>query len=173
MTKTAPGPIFGPLNPLRSFPRWAYRGNPIAESSYSHCWSPAPRLTALCSGRHSSHWVNQLQFGGDIWRDCSFSVIVLASVASVVAVRPAPAQSVPVNAIGVNFSPLTTSMSYNYDWSTGTLTLGTATGSVYSTKNILESSVSDPTPPAPNGYGTFIGTARPVRSPRRGRSGPV
>src|SRR5207253_4399156 len=56
------------------------------------------------------------------------SVIVLGSVASVVAVRPAPAQSVPVNAIGVNFSPLTTSMSYNYDWSTGTLTLGTATG---------------------------------------------
>jgi hypothetical protein len=78
------------------------------------------------------------------------------------------AQSMPVNYISVNFSPITTSASYNYDWSTGTMTLGTATASVYSTQNVLENSVSDPTPPAPNGYGTFIGTARPVKSPTGG-----
>jgi len=78
------------------------------------------------------------------------------------------AQSMPVNYIGVNFSPITTSTSYNYDWSTGTMTLGTATASVYSTQNLLENSVSDPTPPDPNGYGTFIGTARPVKSPTGG-----
>src|SRR2546425_10941658 len=75
------------------------------------------------------------------------------------------AQSTPVNYIDVNFSPITTSTSYNYNWSTGTLTLGTASASVYSTLNVLENSVSDPTPPEPNGYGTFIGTARPVKSP--------
>lgn len=75
------------------------------------------------------------------------------------------AQSTPVNYTGINFSPITTSTSYNYDWSTGTMTLGTASASVYSTQNILESRVSDRTPPDPNGYGTFIGTARPVRSP--------
>src|SRR5690242_7064782 len=76
--------------------------------------------------------------------------------------------STPVNYIGINFSPITTSTSYNYDWSSGTMTLGTATGSVSSTQNVLESSASDPTPPDPNGYGTFIGTARPVRSPTGG-----
>ncbi len=81
---------------------------------------------------------------------------------------PAFAQSTPVNYIGINFSPITTSMSYNYDWSTGTLTLGTATASVYSTENALENSISDPKPPDPNGYGTFIGTARPVKSPTGG-----
>lgn len=86
----------------------------------------------------------------------------------IVPAAPAFGQSTPVNSIGINFSPITSSMSYNYDWSTGTLTLGTATGSVYSTQNVLVNSVSDPTPPDPNGYGTFIGTARPVKSPSGG-----
>jgi hypothetical protein len=48
------------------------------------------------------------------------------------------------------------------------MTLGTATGSVYSTQQVLANQVADPTPPDPNGYGTFIGTARPVKSPTRG-----
>ena len=69
------------------------------------------------------------------------------------------AQSMPANYIDVNFSPITNSTSYNYDWSAGTLTVGTATASLFSTQNVLENSVSDPTPPDPNGYGTFIGTA--------------
>ena len=83
-------------------------------------------------------------------------------------VAPVGAQSTPVNHIDVNFSPITTSTSYNYDWSTGTMTLGTASATVSSTQNVLESHVSDPTPPNPNGYGTFIGTARPVKSPTGG-----
>jgi hypothetical protein len=92
--------------------------------------------------------------------------VVLMTV--VVPLASAFAQSTPVNYIGINFSPITTSVSYNYDWSTETLTLGTAAGSVDSTQNALENSVSDPTPPDPNGYGTFIGTARPVQSPTGG-----
>ena len=80
------------------------------------------------------------------------------------------AQSTPVNHISFNFNPITNSTSYNYNWSTGTMTLGTATASVSSTQNLLENSVSDPTPPDPNGYGTFIGTGRPVKSPTGGGS---
>jgi len=48
------------------------------------------------------------------------------------------------------------------------MTLGTATASVYSTQNVVANSVADPTPPDPNGFGTFIGTARPVKSPSGG-----
>jgi hypothetical protein len=95
-----------------------------------------------------------------------FGALLLMTV--VVPLAPAFAQSTPVNYIGINFSPITTSTSYNYDWYAGTLTLGTAAGSVSSTQNALENSVSDPTPPDPNGYGTFIGTARPVQSPTGG-----
>lgn len=71
--------------------------------------------------------------------------------------------STPVNYIGVNFGPITSTTSFNYDWSTGYLTDGTAAASVSSTENALEARVSDPTPPDPNGFGTFIGTARPRR----------
>jgi hypothetical protein len=95
-------------------------------------------------------------------------VLSLVFVVPVVPVALVFAQSTPVNYIDVNFSPITTSTSYNYNWSTGTLTLGTASASVSSTLNVLENSASDPTPPAPNGYGTFIGTARPVKSPTGG-----
>lgn len=78
------------------------------------------------------------------------------------------AQSTPANNIAYNFSPITNSTSYNYNWSTGTMTLGTASANVYSTQNILDNRFSDPAPPDPNGYGTFIGTARPVKSPTGG-----
>lgn len=72
--------------------------------------------------------------------------------------------STPVNYISVNFGPITSTTSFNYDWSTGELTEGTAAASVSSTANVFEALVSDPTPPdPPNGFGTFIGTARPVR----------
>ncbi len=81
---------------------------------------------------------------------------------------PLFAQSTPVNYIGVNVSPITNSTSYNYNWSTGTLTLGTAAATESGTQNLLQNTVSDPTPPDSNGYGTFIGTARPVKSPTGG-----
>jgi hypothetical protein len=94
--------------------------------------------------------------------------LVVAFVILLVVVTLVFAQSMPVNYIGINFSPITASTSYNYDWSAGTMTLGTAIGSVHSTQSILANQVADPTPPDPNGYGTFIGTARPVKSPTGG-----
>lgn len=97
----------------------------------------------------------------------SFDWLVLVML--VVLVRPGVAQS-PVNYVGVNFNPITDSTSYNYNWSTAAMTLGTATASVFSTQNVFQNSASDPTPPDPNGYGTFIGTARPVKSPTGGGS---
>jgi hypothetical protein len=96
------------------------------------------------------------------------SFVSLVFVVPVVPVALVFAQSTPVNYVDVNVSPITTSTSYNYNWSTGTLTLGTASASVSSTLNVLENSASDPTPPEPSGYGTFIGTARPVKSPTGG-----
>jgi hypothetical protein len=54
----------------------------------------------------------------------SLSFVSVVFVMLLVPVAPVFAQSTPVNYIGVNFSPITTSTSYNYDWSTGTLNLG-------------------------------------------------
>lgn len=100
------------------------------------------------------------------------SLLLVALTAAVVALASAISASAdtsaPLDYVGVNFDPITTSTSYNYDWSTGELTTGTAAGSVFSTANVLENLVSDPSPPDPNGYGTFIGTARPVQSPTGG-----
>lgn len=73
--------------------------------------------------------------------------------------------SLPVNYVGVNFAPITSTTSSNYNWSTGTLTPGTASASVFSTANAVQNSVADPSPPDPNGYGTFLGTAGPTQSP--------
>lgn len=71
--------------------------------------------------------------------------------------------SVPVNYVGVNFSPITTAVSYNYNFLTGEVVPGTATATILSTGNVFQAVVTDPTPPDPNGYGTFIGTAKPTR----------
>lgn len=70
---------------------------------------------------------------------------------------------VPVNIIGVSFAPIGISPSFNYDFSTGELTVGTATASVVSVANLFQAISSDPTPPDPNGSGTFVGTARPEK----------
>lgn len=69
----------------------------------------------------------------------------------------------PVNFIGVNFDPITSSTSSNYDWSTGTLSSSTASASVFSSANVVQHAFADPSPPDPNGFGTFIGTAEPTR----------
>ncbi|GEM_PF-3544823 len=92
--------------------------------------------------------------------------IVLVALSAIIGVSTVRADSIPpVNYIGVNFSPIVTTVSYNYDFATGTLTQGTATASVFSTNNLVQSTVSDPSPPSPNGYGTFIGTAKPTHGP--------
>lgn len=71
--------------------------------------------------------------------------------------------SLPLNYVGVNFLPITSTISSNYDFTTGELTPGTASVSVSSATGILQAAANDPTPPAPNGFGTFIGTAHPER----------
>lgn len=96
------------------------------------------------------------------------SFVALAFVTLLPAATLVFAQSTPVNYVSINFNPITSSTSYNYNWSTGAMTLGTATASVYSAQNLVQNRVSDPTPPDPNGYGTFIGTARPIKSPTGG-----
>lgn len=95
-------------------------------------------------------------------RDAPMGATTQRGVAPAASLTPDDALA-PVNYIGVNFAPIYSTTSYNYDWSTGTLTEGTATGSVFSTANTLQALVSDPSPPDPNGFGTFIGTARPMR----------
>lgn len=89
---------------------------------------------------------------------------------SAVASSAAAGGSVPVNYVGINFAPITTWASSNYNWATGALTPGTASASVFSTTNAVQNNVSDPSPPDPNGFGTFLGTARPVKSPTGGGS---
>jgi hypothetical protein len=69
--------------------------------------------------------------------------------------------STPVNYIGTNISPITTTVSYNYDFLTGTLSPGTATMTFLSIDNVVLSFISDPSPPDPSGSGTFTGTADP------------
>ena len=83
--------------------------------------------------------------------------------ALLLSVTPVLADSqTPANFIGVGFDPITASVSYNYDWLTGSLTVGTATATELSVGNVIEDAVADPSPPDPNGSGTFLGTARPA-----------
>src|SRR5579884_875676 len=96
---------------------------------------------------------------------CGFIVTALCLVGAASADT-----SLPANYVSVNFAPITTTTSSNYDWSTGAVTPGTASASVYSSANAVQNSVHDPSPPDPNGFGTFLGTARPVKSPTGGGS---
>lgn len=95
-------------------------------------------------------------------RLCALAGVLAASVTPAVA-----DSSTPVNYVSVNFGPIVSSTSYTYDPSTGALTPASASASVFSTANAVQNSISDPAPD-PNGYGTFIGTARPVPSPTGG-----
>lgn len=70
----------------------------------------------------------------------------------------------PVNSVGVSFSPILTAISYNYDFLTGSITQGTATATALAINNVFLTVVSDPASShSNNGFGTFFGTARPVR----------
>lgn len=69
--------------------------------------------------------------------------------------------STPVNYISANFTPITTTVSYNYDFVTGALIPGTATATALAINNIFLTVISDPTPPDPSNGATFFGTAKP------------
>jgi len=69
-----------------------------------------------------------------------------------------------INYVGTNFGPYTSSTSYDYDFATGTLTDSTSTVSIFSSSTgTLQTMFSLDPPRDPNGFGTFIGTARPYR----------
>jgi len=63
--------------------------------------------------------------------------------------------STPVNFVGVNFSPITTTISYNHDFLTGEIIADTAIASIFSTANVFQALVSDPTPPRPEWIRNF------------------
>jgi hypothetical protein len=69
--------------------------------------------------------------------------------------------STPVNYISANFTPVTTTVSYNYDFVTGALIPGTATATALVINNVFLTTVSDPTPPDSRNGATFFGTAKP------------
>jgi len=71
--------------------------------------------------------------------------------------------STPANYISINFSPIITTVSYNYNFLTGKLTQGTATATALVINNAFLTLVSDSKSDPNNGFGTFFGTARPVR----------
>ena len=69
--------------------------------------------------------------------------------------------STPVNYITANFTPITTAVSYNYDFLTGTLSPGTAIATSLVISNSFQTQVKDPTPPDNRHGATFFGTAEP------------
>src|SRR2546425_2761305 len=69
--------------------------------------------------------------------------------------------STPVNYVSANFTPITTTVSYSYDFVTAALIPGTATATALATNNIFLTVINDPTPPDPTNGATFFGTAKP------------
>jgi hypothetical protein len=92
----------------------------------------------------------------------STAILVSSIVFGVVSVAADSSTSTPVNSINAIFNPITTTVSYNYDFLTGALTSGTATATAMSIGNIFMTVVNDPAPPDPSNGATLFGTARPV-----------
>lgn len=92
----------------------------------------------------------------------AIALVALSLVVGVTSVRGD--SSTPLNYVNVNFAPITSTISYNYDFSTGAMTTSTASATVFSTMNVFQNSINaDPPASTPNGYGTFVGTARPSK----------
>src|SRR6266851_2751474 len=89
----------------------------------------------------------------------AFALLTLSMVVGVSSVRAD--SSTPVNTINVNFAPITTTVSFNYDFLTGMLTPGTATATALSINGMFVTTTNDADPPS-NGFGTFFGDAHPV-----------
>jgi len=90
----------------------------------------------------------------------AIALVALSMVIGVTSVRGD--SSTPVNYFGANFTSVTTTLSYNYDFLTGALVPGTATATALAINNIFLTRVSDPTPPDSRNGATFFGTAEPV-----------
>ena len=94
-------------------------------------------------------------------RRLSVMAITALLVTGISGVSAVFGDSTPVNYIGANLVPITTTVSYDYDYLTGTLTPGTLTATDLAFGNMLFTAVADPSPHS-NGGGTFFGTARLV-----------
>jgi len=90
----------------------------------------------------------------------AITLVALSLIIGVTSVRGD--SSNPVNYFGANFTPVTTTLSYNYDFLTGALLPGSATATALAINNIFLTRVSDPTPPDSRNGATFFGTAEPV-----------
>ena len=90
----------------------------------------------------------------------AFVLIALSTIVGVSSVRADSAAT--INSVNVNFSPIVTTISYNYDFLTGTLTPGTATATALAVNGVFMTKTNDPNPPGNQGSGTFIGVARPI-----------
>jgi len=89
----------------------------------------------------------------------AFAALMMAGISGVSTVFGD--SSSPVNYVSANFAPITTTISYNYDFVTGALTPGTATATALAINNVFLTTVSDPTPPETSQGATFFGTAKP------------
>jgi hypothetical protein len=91
------------------------------------------------------------------------TAITLVALSLIIGVTSARGDSsYPVNYFGTNLTPVTTTLSYNYDFLTGALVPGTATATALAINNVFLTRVSDPAPPDSRNGATFFGTAEPV-----------
>jgi hypothetical protein len=88
------------------------------------------------------------------------TAITLVALSMVLGVSSVAADS--TTSLPLNLLPLTTTVSYDYDYVTGVLTPGTLTATDLALGNTLSTAVADPSSNS-NGGGTFFGTARPVQ----------
>src|SRR2546427_9553775 len=86
----------------------------------------------------------------------SGGIVVLSMVLGVVSVAGDSTSTLPLNVL-----PVTTTISYDYDYVTGVLTPGTLVATDIALGNTLSTITADPSPHS-NGGGTFFGTARPI-----------
>lgn len=90
------------------------------------------------------------------------ATIVFLALSMVIGITSVRADSsTPVNYTGVSFNPITTTISYNYNFLTAELAPGTATATALAINGLFLTTTADPDPPG-NGFGTFFGSAHPV-----------
>jgi hypothetical protein len=87
----------------------------------------------------------------------AIAALMVTGFSGVSAVAGHSTTSLPINLL-----PLTTTVSYDYNYLTGILTPGTLTATDPAFGNMLFTVIADPSSPS-NGGGTFFGTAKPVQ----------
>src|SRR5690348_16243458 len=106
------------------------RGSPATEGR-SYSIRPESRLTAVRLPMQAAPDRQPLYRGEQmrlLRRPLRLSVIAVLSglILAALSVSASADTSLPVNYVSVNFAPITTTTSSNYNWATGALTPGTA-----------------------------------------------